>query len=432
VAAGGDPRRTARALEVLGNGKDTGTGTAAVTASVEDRRARSRVLALQNGRTYRQDAVGILENLIREGAATPQDQFLLASLYEADGDWAKARDRYRRLLATEGGNPEYLASYIRALLKHGQPDEAREWLGKLERAVPRAPVLAEFKARLLAAQGQGGEAAGLVTAYLKDNPLQTLPFAVVLEEIGQREAAERAYRGFLDQSRDPRSVLVLAGYFSRQGRFQEALDLCDRAWDTCPPDAVSTALLTILYAAGGRADERQVQRAEERVEKAVREHSDLSSLQFDLANIQMLRGRYDAAEASLLKFYERDKTRGSPLNNLAWMLAVRGETGERALQFVNRAIELDGETPDLLDTRGVVLLARGQGERAARDLESVVARKPSADAYFHLARAYQQVGRPADAAKSFHSAQSRGLTAESLHPLERPTFDRLVADLARH
>ena len=88
-----------------------------------------------------------------------------------------------------------------------------------------------------------------------------------------------------------------------------------------------------------------------------------------------------------------------------------------------------GESPDLLDTRAVAYLAQKKPDLAIRD--NAIAVRPSAERYFHLAQAYRMAGKRTEAAAALNSARERGLTADSLHPLERTAFDRLNDELAR-
>ena len=69
--------------------------------------------------------------------ADPEDRFKLALMYSKDGDWAKAQEQYRTLLAqTENTSdlevfnrrPDYIAQFIDELLKHYQGDQRQEVL----------------------------------------------------------------------------------------------------------------------------------------------------------------------------------------------------------------------------------------------------------------------------------------------------------------
>ena len=70
--------------------------------SVDLRRARARVLATQPQRQFRAEAIQLLEGL---QPPDPDDQFILAVLYEADGNEAKEAEVLKQLAgSTTGGS----------------------------------------------------------------------------------------------------------------------------------------------------------------------------------------------------------------------------------------------------------------------------------------------------------------------------------------
>ncbi len=143
--------------------------------------------------------------------------------------------------------------------------------------------------------------------------------------------------------------------------------------------------MKILYGAA-RSDELR-EHVARRIEDAARQHPNTHSIQFDLANLRILQGRYADAEAIFRAIHERDKSLAGPMNNLAWILTMRGSHSDEALALIQRAIDLEGETPDYLDTRAIALLASGQPEPAIQDLKNAVAVDPKPEKFFHLARA---------------------------------------------
>jgi predicted Zn-dependent protease len=64
----------------------------------------------------------------------PDEQFRLARLYDAEGDWEAARQRLQALVDHDGDpdNPEYLMYLVRGLLRHDQRDEARPYVQRLK------------------------------------------------------------------------------------------------------------------------------------------------------------------------------------------------------------------------------------------------------------------------------------------------------------
>ena len=63
----------------------------------EDLRVLARVLDMQKTLVHRKRAIEILETLANKNLATFEDRFAIAQLYEAIGDWPKAREKYREL-----------------------------------------------------------------------------------------------------------------------------------------------------------------------------------------------------------------------------------------------------------------------------------------------------------------------------------------------
>jgi predicted Zn-dependent protease len=429
AARGGRPEDARQALRILGLDGKTAIGAG---SPPEDLRAKARILAGQPGRARHRDAIGLLETLRKRQAETADDLFLLAQLHEANGDWPKARDLMLKLLNDHPKNVVYMARYIQGLLRHDQADEAQFQLKKLQQLVPDPSATIVLEGRVLKAKGHGKQAATKLLEFAHGGAGRLEFAARQLEEIGEQDTAESLYREAAKAR--PEAVLALAGYLGRRGKVKEAIDLIDddQVWKTLPPEVVANTGVAIFYGARS-GDDRQHHRLLRRIEAAIRQHPEKDSLQFDLANLQILQGRYAEAEAVFRTIHERDKTKSGPLNNLAWLLAIQGDgRGPEALALIQKAIELDGERSDLLDTRGVAHLAMGQADLAIQDLEdAIVGAPPSAEMQYHLARAYLLAGKRSEAAKALRVAESLGLTADTLHPLERKAFDQVRGDLAR-
>jgi tetratricopeptide (TPR) repeat protein len=426
LSAEGNPDKLAEALAQVGGASD-GSPEGGQEA-VANRRTRAQVLALQNSRPQRRAAAQILEGLIEEKVATPADHLLAAQLYEAVGDWSKARGRYLGLLAMPGGvGPDALAVAARSLLRHGDADAAAPAVKRLEAlAPPQALATKELQARLLHLGGRGREAVTLLQGSAPAGGPGLQAVAGVLEELGESDAAEQAYRSLAAQPQRPEDALPLAQYLIRRERFGEALDLCDRCWQSCPPEAV--AQVCVFAFSAMPPDPARLERVAGRLEAAVAAAPERVNLLAALAAVRNFQGRFDQAEAMYREVLRKNDHHATALNNLAWLLAVKGGHGEEALQLINRAAELTADDPGLLDTRAVAYLSlrqRDAAERAVKELEAALAEAPAGDYWFHLAQAHLALGHRKEAAQSWHKAQSLGLTAQRLHPLERPAFEEL-------
>ena len=421
----GKEQLSLKALEMLDAPDEQ--GVASGETNIDDLRAKAIVYAAQRNRDRRREAIRILDSIVRQETPRIEDRILLAELYQADGNWTKARDQYRAALIEDRNNQTALVSYARALIRRKEADEARGLVDRLRPMVPGSSALAELETRLAALEGKPDRATVVMREFVRGKDALLLPAAGLLEQLGIFPAAEEFYRLHAAQPGQPLNTLILAEYLGRRGRTREALDLCDSAWATCSAVQVADSSLRILFAAN--LSEEDSRRVADRIEAATKAAPDEVSLSFAMANARMLQGRNEEAEAIFRRIFERNKTNASPLNNLAWLLAMRDGKASEALETIDRAIAINGASPEFLDTRGMIHLAMGRGDLATKELEDSIAVAPSTDNYFHLAQAYLVAKRNREAAEALQEARNLGLKPEMLHPFERRAYDQLVASL---
>ena len=97
------------------------------------------------------------------------------------------------------------------------------------------------------------------------------------------------------------------------------------------------------------------------------------------------------------------------------IISVGNTTVRLAKQFgfcygVERAIGHYGLRPELLDTRAIILLNKGDVDHALRDLERVVNEAPTPTRLFHLARAHERLKNTTSALAMLRQAADMGLT----------------------
>jgi tetratricopeptide (TPR) repeat protein len=441
LAGSGDYQRWHEALKLLGLRED-GDLPKTTSDSLEEQRTRAVVLAGMKNRRQRQRAIGLLEDIRGKQALTAEEQFLLAQLYEAIGDWPKARQQMVQLLASQL-RARYLAHHIRGLLRHGDAAEAELWLEKLEK-LPEAAgtfMVAEVKARWLAAKGRNENAIETLSAYRRDEKARPTDASIrlslstaMLDELSQAQPKEKL---FADAAQDfyrelsgkqPERLLDHASFLGRSGRTAEALDLCDRAWGKSPSAAVGATCLAILRVPGAGVSFHQP--VEDRLTAEIKKNAQAApNLLVCLADLRDLQGCHVDAERLYRQVLERDQRNLVALNNLAYLLALQGNKTGEALELLNQALAIGGPLPELIDTRALIRLKAGQPQLAIPDLEEAVADRPAASLCFRLAQAQQQANNPTAAAAALRRAKTLGLRPEKLHALERETYQRLHAEL---
>jgi uncharacterized protein HemY len=112
------------------------------------------------------------------------------------------------------------------------------------------------------------------------------------------------------------------------------------------------------------------------------------------------------------------------------MLAERPEGRAESIKLIDQAINIAGQQPGLLDTKGAILLYQGQAKQALYLLEAA-AREAGKDARhrFHLAAAYQGVGDSVRAREQLQAALDQELEKQVLTPTDRRMLTELKAAL---
>ncbi|HUG92523.1 MAG TPA: tetratricopeptide repeat protein [Planctomycetaceae bacterium] len=325
---------------------------------------------------------------------------------------------------------------LRDLVSQNNAEEAFALLeNHLQREKDAAAAQALEQGRKLLSEGQIEGAANVLNRYLQRQDLRRLidafyeqQSARLLADLKQYAAAEQVYRGYLESSTTPEDVLVLVAYVTRQGRIDEALDLCEQAWQTCRPGPVANASVAVLRES--EATPEQVARVEGWLTAAIEKTPDDVRSLVHLADLRDYQKRYDDAEALYRQILQRSAKNVVALNNLAWLKAVRDPRGApEALLRINRAIEIAGPAAELLDTRAVVYLSAGDAAKAVQDMTQALEESATDRFHLHLAQAQAAAGNREAARQAFEQAQVSGFEDTSLHPLERPAYDRLLEQL---
>ncbi len=415
----------------------------AKTFNRDDLYAKARVLATRS--SERKKAIGVLEDMGQQQPLLAPEQFLLAQLYDKDGNESSARKAMLSALAMEGDNPYYLHAYARFLLDHKETQEARIWTEKLEQRQPNSFEAAALDVQLLAKQKRSGDAVKRVLEYV-DRP-DSLPndpvdrrrrAAELLDKLSQGSAegpttfvpaAEKLYRQWVDESKQPQNVLVFADFLGRQDRTTEALALCERALTTCPPDlAIATGLRALE---SGPTDDPRLSRVEQWLNAAIVKRPDLNvSLTVLLAQLRERQGRFADAKDLYGKAIQKDPSNVAALNNLAYILALEGDKTGQALRLVERAIKVAGPLGAVLDTRATAYLALGNNDKAIEDLRAALDEAPTSASYYHIAVAYQRNDQRDKALEAMNKAKDLGLQPNRMHLLERASCAKMLVELA--
>ena len=405
---------------------------------LDDRRAKALVQAVDP--FQRADAIAGLTDSARTIPLGPEENFLLAKLYLQNGSLDRAEAALAE--ATKSGGlaaPEHLALLAKVRLDRGDTKAARATIDRLKLAAPGSWATTAEEIRYLARTGAPDAAGDLAfSTAATDEPAYLLTrVGPLLEEVGCKAAAEKAYRQYAGLVDEPNAHVPLASFYLRQARPADAIALAQSREGECPVGTTARLLSGAirsrppgLVPAGERkAWDETVTTAAAWVDQKLAGEGDNPDLLFAKAEIDDAVGQFDeevkAYEKALAKVPDNDIY----LNNLALLLALHtGDKSGRPLDLINRAIGIRGPQPYFLDTRAVVHTVGGRLDEAKKDLEVAISLSPRPVYFFHMAMVHDRADRslPRDAAIA--AAVQRGLTKAMLHPKEWADYDRLVGD----
>ena len=319
-------------------------------------------------------ALDALEGLRERGVAPSGRERLIESraLY-ASGDREQAREKLAELLEDPEAPPEAAVEFAR---REGGADPSAA-LAHLGRALQRSPddfeVLQELT-RLESSSGRGAQA----LARLE----------------GRIEAGSVA----------PRLLLLRAEVLARTGQLARAEADALRAFEAAPDLPGAVDLLYELYRAQGRLE--LARRSFEEAEAAGVLHAGARVL---LARLQLSQGEPDHALATLERVVAQSPDLARAKNDLAFLLAWRGDDLERAARLADEALSALPGSANAEDTAGYVQLRRGQPEPALAHFGRAIAHASPGDPslptfFYHRGIALSELERGAEASDAFETA----------------------------
>ena len=415
-AAQGSYRDLQQALELLAANHVVGESVAS-----EDLGLEIALLANRPEPASWRRAVDLLDELAKRQPLTAAERLTRAQLREKLGEWPTARDDLVALVANPKTPPSYVALLIEKLIAHGELSTARTWMRRLEKASPDSAITLALSAKLAMTANDREQAIAYARRLMPgdivpvDKPPQLAAVARLMEDLGFPKAADRVFERYAEL--DVGGMQARVEFLGRQGRAEEALDLLEANWEAL---SLERALAVGVHVLRTQVDDATAAVVAGRmgpwIDKAKRLDPGSVVVRLIEAELRTLQGRPSEAEGiyrDLLASRTLTKPQAAIVsNNLAFHLAKPG-TATEAGELIDAAIAELGPLPDLLDTRGLVRLAKGETEAAVADLrEAVLA--PSAAKYLHLAAAELAAGDELAARKSLSAARREKLATQRL------------------
>ncbi|MFZ0427084.1 MAG: tetratricopeptide repeat protein [Acidobacteriota bacterium] len=320
------------------------------------------------------------------------------------------------VLAQMPGNVDALAARGEALLALRRLPEARQAFEKLHEGAPDNPFFVHRLGTIAALEGNPNQALEYFHQALRTNPdladvLNDL-VAVYLQQ-GERDRALSELDDLAAKSEKKAIFHILKGrIYMGAGETVSAERELRRAVEVDPNDYQAYILLG------------QLMMTEHKMPEAVREVDALIASKPQFAPGYLLRGFYkDASKEptgaiedyrkALDLFPEGDPGYGAAANNLAWILADRGENLTEALTLAQKARQIDPQNVHYADTLGWIYYKMGNYTLAVDQLEySVNQGQTQPQHYYRLGMAYFKKGDAIHAKQTLRKALELSSTFE--------------------
>ncbi|QDU36814.1 Tetratricopeptide repeat protein [Maioricimonas rarisocia] len=405
-----------------------------------ERRELARLYSLKPYPEHAARVEQILTSLQLYRSLNATDTLLLARAYDVLGKTEKADEYWQSLLEFSELTPAMRKQYVERALERGEWRDARSQIRRLEAQVGLDHDTLRYAAWAACLKDeQPDDAIALIDRYLADarsgmdlarTGVAAGVLARLVEEFSHVEAIANEFATYADRlysqlaRAQPTAALAHSMLLTSMNRGADAID--------------------VLSAVRGQVDETQRLAAAIRVVEMSEVPSDAIRMTGKWVE-ELVAGRPTAQALILFEHYlrvtgefERARELNRQLlevmpdnvvvlNNQAWLMTTLNRP-DAALPLIERAIEIAGPLPFLLDTCAMARAATGDAAEAIRELERALAQDDSDVIRYHLALVHFKAGS-LDAAK-FHFEKIRASEASLRRALpinERSEFDRLVA-----
>lgn len=232
---------------------------------------------------------------------------------------------------------------------------------------------------------------------------------------------ERAYREFPTQALGP--YIVALGQVKK---FEEAVTVCAEHYAEHHDAQSATLLVEVLLNYRDSAEQAAKIRAHDSVltDASERYQTNAGFLE-GLGTLKMAEGRYDQAVKCFVSVLKVNPKSIRSLNNLAMSYAEIPELASQGLDPINSALLLTNQNPELLDTKGVVLMASGRLAEAEATFAEAYAASREPRHLFHVILAQINQRKESQAAQNWKDLDLEKLDPTGLTANERVTLEEL-------
>ena len=389
--------------------------------------------SIDNRRGLQKEAILDLRQLLDFRPTSQEAQTLLATLYLAVKDPARAVQVIDAMLTNRPGDPSLMVFLGDALYEKKDYREAMAQYSRARMLKPDLPTALIGEARCLVSLNRKADALKLVFDVMNRlDPKETWPRLALVSIYEMTDELPKAVETLIvGIQADPKwetGRMRLSDIFVRARKLPEARQVLDDGLRLVPDSLpLRTDLARVELALGraevarqllepvGRKYEAEKAQNPDEGERLGQYIAPLGAYSLSLYRL----GRIPEAIKWAQVVWDLAPTDVANSNNLAWMLATEQKKLAEATDLVRRCLRLMPNNPQVLDTAGWIAYLRGDLEQSIELLTQSIKQGDNADARFHLGQAYQARERMEDAAEQYKESLKLGLAGKEAETAKR-------------
>ncbi len=361
----------------------------------------------------------LYQSLINDSTVEASDVYQYASYLlnqKVSGDDATITNLIQKLNSLAANSLQALEVAVRFADRQGTRDQTpvlvEDWAN---RALKNASSANATK------QSSQDSMKELMVMAAAGNSLQKLGFA---EDSVQW--FERAYQEQPTQALGPYVVAL-----GQVNKLDEAVTVCAQHYAEHHDAQSATLLVEVLLNYHDSAQQAELIRAhEDALADASKRFEENAGFLEGLGTLKMAEGKYDQAVKCFVGALEISPKSIRSMNNLAMSYTEIPERASEGLGPINSALLLTNQNPELLDTKGVVLMASGRLAEAEATFAEAFAASREPRHLFHVILAQINQDKEPQAAKNWKDLDLDKLDPTGLTANERATLQKLKTKYA--
>jgi tetratricopeptide (TPR) repeat protein len=383
----------------------------------------------------RKRMVALLRRIQKDRPLQPQYELLLGQALFDVGQWADCERQMQDAITRYPNDVALRVGLIEMLINRKDAAGAERWLSRLANIKDGGPAIPQLRIRLTAVKGDKDELRKQLVAItpnlnvLDAKQLQVVhSIALLADSVGDHEYALKLITEFARRT-PGNDGYELAQFTAMYGDVDAGLNMLQQLFPGHMDQVLSSAIEVLR--ARRKEDPAKIDAIiDSMVRRALNADPEAARRMVQKAEALEIEERYPEAIVAYTKLLDRDDVpkfvRATAFNNRSFLLAITKQDLDLALQGVNEAMKIIGPVSDVLDTRGLVYLHRGEFKPAVEDLKLAVTMNATASKYFHLAEALLGAGDQKAALEAWKEAQARGIAADKVPTVELPDFEETM------